>query len=37
MRFVTRTLAFVIVMLLAFWFTAENANELMQLLSDTHH
>ena len=27
MRFVTRTLAFVLVILAAFWFTAENADE----------
>ena len=29
MRFLTRTLSFVIAILLAFWFTAENANELV--------
>ena len=31
MRFVTRTLAFVLVILAAFWFTAENAGELVNI------
>ena len=31
MRFVTRTLAFVIVILAAFWFTAENAGQRVQI------
>lgn len=31
MRFVTRTLAFVLVILAAFWFTAENAAELVNV------
>lgn len=31
MRFVTRTLAFVLVILAAFWFTAENAAELVNI------
>ncbi len=31
MRFVTRTLAFAIVILAAFWFTAENANEIVTI------
>ncbi|MCG8468120.1 MAG: hypothetical protein MJB57_07905 [Gemmatimonadetes bacterium] len=31
MRFVTRTLVFVIVILVSFWFTAENANEIVNI------
>lgn len=31
MRFVTRTLALVMVVLAAFWFTAENANEVVAI------
>ncbi len=31
MRFVTRTLVFAIVMLVSFWFTAENANETVNI------
>lgn len=31
MRFASRTLAFVILILLAFWFTAENASELVTI------
>ncbi len=31
MRFVSRTLAFVIVILAAFWFTAANANEMVAI------
>lgn len=31
MRFITRTLAFVILILVAFWFTAENAGQRVQM------
>lgn len=31
MRFILRTLVFLVLMLAAFWFTAENANEIVQI------